>query len=81
MQQAQVNLKQQQINQQQQQYLEEEVFQLVQQLAVPSLRENALLELSKRRESLEDLAPILWHPFKKITIYYITVVQQLVAVV
>merc|ERR1719494_161605 len=42
---------------------EQEVYVLVQDLRVQEKRENALLELSKRRESLEDLAPILWHSF------------------
>lgn len=29
----------------------------------PETRENALLELSKKRESVPDLAPMLWHSF------------------
>ncbi|KAG0724988.1 CCR4-NOT transcription complex subunit 9 [Chionoecetes opilio] len=32
-------------------------------LANPETRENALLELSKKRESVPDLAPLLWNSF------------------
>ncbi|CAM6102056.1 unnamed protein product [Calypogeia fissa] len=35
--------------------------QLVLELIVPEQRENALLDLSKKREAFPDLAPILWH--------------------
>ena len=38
----------------------ERVYQLVYELNQPEKRENALLELSKKRESFPDLAPILW---------------------
>ena len=34
---------------------------LVRGLTNPELREKALLELSKKREAFQDLAPILWH--------------------
>ncbi|KAG0527427.1 hypothetical protein BDA96_06G232500 [Sorghum bicolor] len=37
--------------------------QLVLELCDPELRENALLELSKKREIFQDLAPLLWHSF------------------
>ena len=37
-----------------------EIYSLVQQLLVIDQREDALTELSKRRESFVDLAPILW---------------------
>ncbi|CAN6805858.1 unnamed protein product [Brassica oleracea] len=37
--------------------------QLVLDICDPNLRENALLELSKRREIFQDLAPLLWHSF------------------
>ncbi|KAH7842446.1 hypothetical protein Vadar_005376 [Vaccinium darrowii] len=40
--------------------------QLVQDLCNPDLRENALLELSKKREQFEDLALLLWHSFGSI---------------
>uniref|UniRef100_A0A0V0H8L8 Putative ovule protein n=1 Tax=Solanum chacoense TaxID=4108 RepID=A0A0V0H8L8_SOLCH len=35
--------------------------QLVLDLSNPELRENALLELSKKRELFQDLAPLLWN--------------------
>ncbi|KAJ3292342.1 Cell differentiation protein rcd1 [Borealophlyctis nickersoniae] len=48
----------------QQQYMDEEkVYQLILDLTNPTTREQALLELSKKREAYEDLAPILWHSF------------------
>ena len=37
--------------------------QLVLDLANPQTRENALLELSKKRETFPELAPYLWHSF------------------
>ena len=40
---------------------------LVQELLTPENRENALLELSKQRETYPDLAPVLWHSFGTIT--------------
>lgn len=49
--------------QQQKQIDEEKVFVLVQQVLDPMNREAILLELSKRRESFEDLAPVLWYSF------------------
>jgi CCR4-NOT transcription complex subunit 9 len=39
----------------------EELLPLVMQLTNPDQREGVLLELSKKRESFSDLAPILWH--------------------
>ncbi|XP_062189802.1 uncharacterized protein LOC133892849 isoform X2 [Phragmites australis] len=39
------------------------VEQLVLNLCSPELRGNALVELSKKRETLKDLAPLLWHSF------------------
>lgn len=42
---------------------EEKIFGLIKDLLNPSLREAALLELSKRRETFDDLAPVLWHSF------------------
>ncbi|XP_052178690.1 uncharacterized protein LOC127792280 [Diospyros lotus] len=41
---------------------------LVQDIADPNLRENALLELSKKRELFKDLAPLLWWSFGTITV-------------
>ncbi|XP_010252483.1 PREDICTED: cell differentiation protein RCD1 homolog isoform X2 [Nelumbo nucifera] len=37
--------------------------QLVLELSNPDLRENALLDLSKKREIFQDLAPLLWNSF------------------
>jgi len=37
------------------------LFELVKKLSDPKLREDALFELSKKREDFPDLAPILWH--------------------
>jgi hypothetical protein len=42
---------------------EERVYALILDLTNPAAREQALLELSKKREAYEDLAPILWHSF------------------
>ncbi len=36
-------------------------------LTNPVTRENALLELSKKRESFPELAPYLWHSFGTIS--------------
>ena len=36
-------------------------------LTNPTSRENALLELSKKRESFPELAPYLWHSFGTIS--------------
>lgn len=44
------------------QYLQE-VYVFINQLSNPETRENALLELSKKRESVPDLAVQLWHSF------------------
>jgi len=52
------------------------VFQLVQDLRVSERREHALLELSKRRESLTDLAPILWHSYGTI----VALIQEIVCI-
>merc|ERR1712232_736101 len=52
----------------------DEVYFLVQDLRVSERRESALLELSKRRESLTDLAPILWHSFGTI----VALIQEIV---
>eukprot|EP00158_Paraphelidium_tribonemae_P002525 Partr_v1_DN25442_c0_g1_i3_m53688 putative cell differentiation protein Rcd1 len=57
-------------------YIEDEVFNLISQILNPSTRETALLDLSKRRESLEDLAPILWHTFGMMAV----LMQEVVAI-
>eukprot|EP00123_Amoebidium_parasiticum_P013462 comp21969_c0_seq1/m.31704 comp21969_c0_seq1/g.31704 ORF comp21969_c0_seq1/g.31704 comp21969_c0_seq1/m.31704 type:complete len:320 (-) comp21969_c0_seq1:154-1113(-) len=41
----------------------DKIVQLVLELVNRDLRENALYELSKKREEVPDLAPILWHSF------------------
>jgi len=41
----------------------ERVYQWILELASPETREHALLELSKKREVVSDLAPMLWHSF------------------
>lgn len=40
-----------------------QVFQWINELSNPDTRETALMELSKKRESVPDLAPMLWHSF------------------
>uniref|UniRef100_A0A671SEZ6 CCR4-NOT transcription complex subunit 9 n=1 Tax=Sinocyclocheilus anshuiensis TaxID=1608454 RepID=A0A671SEZ6_9TELE len=39
----------------------DKIYQWINELSSPETRENALLELSKKRESVTDLAPMLWH--------------------
>ncbi|XP_053373503.1 CCR4-NOT transcription complex subunit 9-like [Mercenaria mercenaria] len=41
----------------------EKVYQWISELTSPETRENALQELSKKREVVPDLAPMLWHSF------------------
>ena len=55
-----------------------ELVNLVLQLtdAASSTRENALLELSKKREEFPDLAPILWHSFATIA----ALLQEIVSI-
>jgi len=52
----------------------DKVYTFVQELRVAELRENALVELSKRREALADLAPILWHSFGTV----VALIQEIV---
>ena len=54
----------------------EKIFLLVLELTNPEQRETALLELSKRRETFADLAPILWHSFGTIS----ALLQEIVAI-
>mmetsp|Transcript_22453 Transcript_22453/g.27943 ORF Transcript_22453/g.27943 Transcript_22453/m.27943 type:complete len:183 (+) Transcript_22453:206-754(+) len=57
----------------------EELYPLVLQLTVPEVpeqRETALLELSKKRETYSDLAPILWHSFGTMG----TLLQEIVSI-
>jgi len=53
-----------------------ELYGLVQQLLIPDQRESALLELSKKRESFPDLAPVLWHSVGIISV----LLQEIVAI-
>ncbi|XP_033731823.1 CCR4-NOT transcription complex subunit 9-like [Pecten maximus] len=41
----------------------EKIYQWIVELTGPDTRENALQELSKKREVVPDLAPMLWHSF------------------
>ena len=41
----------------------EEIYACIIELSSPETREAALLELSKKREVVSDLAPMLWHSF------------------
>lgn len=41
----------------------DKIFQWINELVNPDTRENALLELSKKREVVPDLAPMLWNSF------------------
>ncbi|KAM0044196.1 putative transcription regulator Rcd1-like family [Helianthus debilis subsp. tardiflorus] len=50
--------------------------QLVLDLSSPDLRENALLELSKKRELFQDLAPLLWNSFGTIA----ALLQEIVSI-
>ncbi|XP_055388584.1 LOW QUALITY PROTEIN: uncharacterized protein LOC129617280 [Condylostylus longicornis] len=54
----------------------EEVYQFILDLTISSKRERALLELSRRRESFPDLAPILWHSFGVVT----SVIQEIISI-
>ena len=45
---------------------EEKIYTLVLELLNPSLREQALLDLSKKREQYEDLALVLWYSYGKV---------------
>lgn len=39
------------------------MYQWINELSNPETRETALFELSKKREGVPDLAPMLWHSF------------------
>eukprot|EP00985_Skeletonema_marinoi_P012688 scaffold6176_cov72-Skeletonema_marinoi.AAC.1 len=49
---------------------------LILQLTNPDQRESVLLELSKKRESFPDLAPILWHTFGTVS----ALLQEIVSI-
>ncbi len=44
----------------------EKIYQWINELCMPATRENALVELSRQREAVQDLAPMLWHSFGSI---------------
>eukprot|EP01136_Pigoraptor_vietnamica_P011064 Opistho-1_new@49455 len=54
----------------------EKIYPLVLELTKTEQRESALLELSKKRESVPDLAPILWHSFGTMA----ALLQEIVAI-
>lgn len=56
----------QQVQQKLAQLDEEKIYTLVLELLNPSLREQALLDLSKKREQYDDLALILWYSYGKL---------------
>eukprot|EP00963_Diacronema_lutheri_P010073 scaffold950_cov360-Pavlova_lutheri.AAC.40 len=49
---------------------------LVLELSDPTTRENALLDLSKKRESFPELAPCLWHSFGTVS----ALLQEIIAI-
>lgn len=53
-----------------------EIFPLVLQLTNTEQRENALLDLSKKRETFPDLAPILWYSFGTIS----SLLQEIISI-
>ena len=55
---------------------EDKIYALIIQLQNPNSREQALLELSKRREAYDDLALVLWHSFGVMS----ALLQEIVAV-
>lgn len=52
------------------------IYQWICDLSCAETRENALLELSRKRESVESLAPMLWHSFGTIS----ALLQEIVSV-
>jgi len=52
------------------------IYSLVLELTIPEKRETALLALSKLRETVHDLAPILWHSFGTIA----ALIQEIVTI-
>lgn len=52
------------------------VYQLVLDLTHPEKRELALLDLSKKREKVPDLAPIIWHSVGTIS----ALLQEIIAI-
>eukprot|EP01098_Paradermamoeba_levis_P003062 TRINITY_DN1431_c0_g2_i1.p1 TRINITY_DN1431_c0_g2~~TRINITY_DN1431_c0_g2_i1.p1 ORF type:complete len:330 (-),score=73.05 TRINITY_DN1431_c0_g2_i1:101-1021(-) len=54
----------------------EKIYELVFELTNPEKRETALLELSKKREAVPELAPILWYSFGTMA----ALLQEIVAI-
>ena len=48
----------------------ERIYAWIIELSNPEMRENSLLELSKKREVVPDLAPMLWHSFGKLQVWF-----------
>lgn len=55
---------------------QERIYQLVADMENQELREKSLLELSKKREQVRDLAPVLWHSFGTVA----CLLQEIVAI-
>ena len=55
---------------------DEKIVALIQELAIPDRRENALNLLSKQREAVPNMAPLLWHSFGTMTI----LLQEIMAI-
>ena len=47
------------------------IYQWIMELVQGDRKETALLELSKKREQVEDLAVILWHAVGKCSSYFV----------
>ena len=54
----------------------EQIYEWILELASPETRETALLELSKKREVVPDLAPMLWNSFGTIA----ALLQEIIAI-
>lgn len=54
----------------------DQIYQWILELSSPETRETALLELSKKREVVPDLAPMLWNSFGTIA----ALLQEIIAI-
>ena len=54
----------------------DQIYQWILELSSPDTRESALLELSKKREVVPDLAPMLWNSFGTIA----ALLQEIIAI-
>ncbi|PAA72043.1 hypothetical protein BOX15_Mlig003227g2, partial [Macrostomum lignano] len=63
------------LQQQQQQQEKEVIYKWIQELNNSSTRESALLELSRKRDSIPDLAPLLWNSFGTVAALLQEIVQ------